>query len=150
MELASCDGFGFLLFVHLVPGCFHYAVVPLPFHHFGRVTCPDVLLAMSQEAANKYTKDCGKDSIVITDSLFVTEVPGTYKERIDLPITHTAIGACGKSLFANIVALGAVVALTHCVSEEALEKAVLNRVPKGTEEANKKALQAGKELITKR
>ena len=118
--------------------------------YFGRVTCPDVLLAMSQEAANKYTKDCGKDSIVITDSLFVTEVPGTYKERIDLPITHTAIGACGKSLFANIVALGAVVALTHCVSEEALEKAVLNRVPKGTEEANKKALQAGKELITKR
>ena len=103
--------------------------------YFGRVTCPDVLLAMSQEAANKYTKDCGKDSIVITDSLFVTEVPGTYKERIDLPITHTAIG---------------VVALTHCVSEEALEKAVLNRVPKGTEEANKKALQAGKELITKR
>ena len=92
--------------------------------YFGRVTCPDVLLAMSQEAANK--------------------------ERIDLPITHTAIGACGKSLFANIVALGAVVALTHCVSEEALEKAVLNRVPKGTEEANKKALQAGKELITKR
>ncbi len=118
--------------------------------YFGRVTCPDVLLAMSQEAANKYTKDCGKDSIVITDSLFVTEVPGTCKERIDLPITHTAIGACGKSLFANIVALGAVVALTHCVSEEALEKAVLNRVPKGTEEANKKALQAGKELITKR
>ena len=113
-------------------------------------TCPDVLLAMSQEAANKYTKDCGKDSIVITDSLFVKEVPGTYKERIDLPITHTAIGACGKSLFANIVALGAVVALTHCVSDEALEKAVLNRVPKGTEEANKKALQAGKELITKR
>ncbi len=49
--------------------------------YFGRVTCPDVLLAMSQEAANKYTKDCGKDSIVITDSLFVTEVPGTYKER---------------------------------------------------------------------
>ena len=27
------------------------------------------------------------------------------------------------------------------------EKAVLKRVPKGTEEANKKALQAGKELI---
>ena len=33
--------------------------------------------------------------------------------------------------------------------EEAIEKAVLNRVPKGTEEANKKALQAGKNLIKK-
>jgi len=39
------------------------------------------------------------------------------------------------------------VALTHCVSEEALEKAVLNRVPKGTVESNKKALQAGKDLL---
>jgi 2-oxoglutarate ferredoxin oxidoreductase subunit gamma len=117
---------------------------------FGRVVCPDVLLAMSQEADNKYTKDCNENSVVVTDSLFVKEVPGTYKERIDLPITHTAVSACGKSLFANIVALGAVVALTHCVSDEALEKAVLNRVPKGTEDANRKALQAGKELITKR
>ena len=52
--------------------------------YFGRVTCPDVLLAMSQEAADKYTKDCGENSVVITDSLFVKEVPGTYKERIDL------------------------------------------------------------------
>ena len=90
------------------------------------------------------------EAIISDDKIYfgrVTCPDVTYKERIDLPITHTAIGACGKSLFANIVALGAVVALTHCVSEEALEKAVLNRVPKGTEEANKKALQAGKDLI---
>jgi 2-oxoglutarate ferredoxin oxidoreductase subunit gamma len=50
-------------------------------------------------------------------------------------------------LFANIVALGAIVALTHCVSDAAIEKAVLHRVPKGTEEANKKALKAGMDLI---
>lgn len=117
---------------------------------FGRVVCPDVLLAMSQEAATKYTTDCSKDSIVVTDSLFVKDVPGVYKERIDLPITHTATSVCGKALFANIVALGAIVALTHCVSNEALEKAVLGRVPKGTEEANKNALEAGKRLINNR
>ena len=117
---------------------------------FGRVVCPDVLLVMSQEAANKYTADCNDKSVVVTDNLFVKDVPGLHKERIDLPITHTATSVCGKALFANIVALGAIVALTHCVSDEALEKAVLNRVPKGTEEANKKALEAGKDLITMR
>ena len=90
---------------------------------------------------------CGLCGLCKRYTLFVKEVPGAYKERIDLPITHTAVSVCGKSLFANIVALGAVNELTHCVSEEALEKAVLNRVPKGTEEANKKALQAGKNLI---
>ena len=115
--------------------------------HFPRVTHPNVLLVMSQEAANKFSKDLGKESVVVTDTLFVKEVPGFTGKRYDLPITHTATEACGKVLFSNIVALGAIVALTHCVSDAALVKAVLHRVPKGTEEANKKALQAGMDLI---
>ena len=56
---------------------------------------------------------------------------------------------CGKTLFANIVALGAIVGLTHCVTDKSIENAVLGRVPKGTEEANKKALKAGMELVKK-
>ena len=43
--------------------------------HFPKVTKPDLLLAMSQEAANKYSHDLTKDSVMITDSLFVSEVP---------------------------------------------------------------------------
>ena len=115
--------------------------------HFPRVTHPNVLLVMSQEAANKFSKDLGKESVVVTDTLFVKEVPGFTGKRYDLPITHTATETCGKVLFSNIVALGAIVALTHCVSDAALVKAVLHRVPKGTEEANKTALQAGMDLI---
>ena len=111
--------------------------------------CPDTLLVMSQEAANKFIADCDEHTTVITDTLFVTDVPGKYGKRVDLPITHTANTVCGKTLFANIVALGAVVALTKCVSKEAILKAVLNRVPKGTEEANTKALEAGMALIEK-
>lgn len=115
--------------------------------HFGRVTVPDTLLVMSQEAANKFSTDADENTVVITDTLFVKDVPGKHGKRVDLPITHTANSVCGKTLFANIVALGAVNALTKSVSYEALEQAVLNRVPKGTEEANKKALQAGAALI---
>ena len=107
--------------------------------YFSRVICPDTLLVMSQD----------EHTTVITDTLFVTDVPGKYGKRVDLPITHTANTVCGKTLFANIVALGAVVALTKCVSKEAILKAVLNRVPKGTEEANTKALEAGMALIEK-
>ena len=102
---------------------------------------------MSQEAANKYITDCDEHTTVITDTLCVEDVPGKYGKRVDLPITHTANNVCGKALFANIVALGAVVGLTKCVSKEAITKAVLNRVPKGTEEANTKALEAGMALV---
>ncbi len=115
--------------------------------YFGRVTCPDVLLAMSQEAADKYSNDTNDHSVIVTDTLFVKDVPGKCKKRVDLPITHTAVETCGKALFANIVAIGAIVALSDCVSEEAIEKAVLARVPKGTEESNKKALRAGMGLV---
>ncbi|MBQ1469626.1 MAG: 2-oxoacid:acceptor oxidoreductase family protein [Schwartzia sp.] len=110
--------------------------------HFGRVMHPETLLVMSQEAADKYSADCTPDSLIITDSLFVENVP-VSAHRVDLPITRTAVSTCGKALFANIVALGAVAALTNCVSIESLTKAVLDRVPKGTEDANKKALAAG-------
>ena len=110
--------------------------------HFGRVMHPETLLVMSQEAADKYSADCTPDSLIITDSLFVENIP-VSAHRVDLPITRTAVSTCGKALFANIVALGAVAALTNCVSIESLTKAVLDRVPKGTEDANKKALAAG-------
>ncbi|MBP5200775.1 MAG: 2-oxoacid:acceptor oxidoreductase family protein [Schwartzia sp.] len=115
--------------------------------YFGRVTCPDVLLVMSQEAADKYSNDTNDHSVIVTDTLFVKDVPGKCKKRVDLPITHTAVETCGKALFANIVAIGSIVALTGCVSNEAIEKAVLARVPKGTEESNKKALRAGMDLV---
>jgi 2-oxoglutarate ferredoxin oxidoreductase subunit gamma len=47
---------------------------------------------------------------------------------------------------ANIVMLGALVASTHVVSEAALEKAILDSVPKGTEALNQKAMKKGIEL----
>jgi len=102
---------------------------------------------MSQEAADKYSNDTNDHSVIVTDTLFVKDVPGKCKKRVDLPITHTAVETCGKALFANIVAIGAIVALSGCVSDEAIEKAVLARVPKGTEESNKKALRAGMGLV---
>lgn len=116
--------------------------------HFPKVTEPDLLLAMSQEAANKYSHDLSADSILVTDSLFVQSLPEHHTGKVyELPITHNAKEVLGKSLFANIIALGALVQITGIVSHESLEKAVLNRVPKGTEELNKKALQIGMELV---
>ncbi len=115
--------------------------------HFPKVTEPNLLLAMSQEAANKYSKDLTAESIIVTDSLFVSDVPQCGGKVYELPITHAAKEELGKALFANIIALGALVKITNIVTEESLVKAVLNRVPKGTEEINKKALQIGMDLV---
>ena len=103
--------------------------------------------AKTQEAANKYSTDLSPESILVTDSLFVSKLPAHTGKIYELPITHSAKEILGKALFANIIALGALVKITKIVSEESLVKAVMNRVPKGTEEVNKKALQIGMDLV---
>ncbi len=49
----------------------------------------------------------------------------------------------GRAITANIVALGALNRVCGLVSDEALLEAVLDSVPKGTEEVNREALEAG-------
>ena len=116
--------------------------------HYPKITVPNVVLAMSQEACKKYTADLTEDGILITDSQFVGNIPEKkYKKVYELPITHTAQAGLGKALFANIIALGAIAKITGVVSVESLTKAVLNRVPKGTEELNEKAINLGMELV---
>lgn len=114
--------------------------------HFPKVTKPDLVLAMSQEATTKYTTDLEAGGILIIDTTFVKDIPANAQKVYKLPITEKAKTEIGKPLFANIIALGAIVALTNCVSIESITNAVLNRVPKGTEELNKRALEVGMAL----
>ena len=84
---------------------------------------------------------------MILDKSIKKEVDRDDIKIYSIPILETALENLGKPMVANIVALGAVYELTKIVSKESLEKAVLNRVPRGTEELNKKALEEGFRLI---
>lgn len=116
--------------------------------HFPKITCPDLVLAMSQESCTKYTNDLSPKGILVTDSQFVRKLPQHVSKIYELPITKSAKENLGKELFANIIALGAINQLLQAVSDEALIKALLKRVPQGTEELNKKALLIGKKFFS--
>jgi 2-oxoglutarate ferredoxin oxidoreductase subunit gamma len=62
---------------------------------------------------------------------------------VRIPIERIAFETTGKSITANTVALGVLVGLTGVVSRQAIEKAVTARAPRGTEEMNREALEAG-------
>lgn len=102
---------------------------------------PDVLLAMNQKSLDTFLPDLKPDGTLIVDAGLVQEVPaaGAYA----IPFTQIARQELGKEMVANIVALGALAALTGAVTLESLEAAVLARVPPGTAELNKRALAAG-------
>lgn len=109
---------------------------------FPEVTRPDILLAMNQPSVNKFAATLKDGGTLIVDSTNVKEVPPTRGKRVSLPLTDLGVQA-GGIIVANIVALGALVGITGVASEEAMRRAVLGRVPRGTEELNLKALEAG-------
>ena len=80
--------------------------------------------------------------------------PGYVSSRptcryFEVPATKAAKEQLGKPVFANVIMLGALQEAVQIVSYEALEHAVLDSVPKGTEEKNKQALAIGQELVRK-
>jgi 2-oxoglutarate ferredoxin oxidoreductase subunit gamma len=103
----------------------------------------DIFLALTQEAAKKYADDIKPGGTVVVDEELVPEPPEGDFRVIRLPLVKTAREDVGKAFVANIVSLGAIVGFTDVVTEDAITQAVLRRVPKGTEELNKKALAAG-------
>ena len=111
---------------------------------YPKVADPDVYVIMSQEGFEKYGADARDPAIMLVDSTLVHSRPQC--RCIEVPATREAKQNLKKDIVANIVMLGALVAATRVVSEEALRKAILDSVPKGTEDLNLKAMQLGLQL----
>jgi 2-oxoglutarate ferredoxin oxidoreductase subunit gamma len=99
---------------------------------YPKATNLDVLLALTQEACDKYVKDLKEDGYLIVDSGMVSNLPNNKYKTYSLPLIKTAKEELHKEFVANIVSLGAIVEITGAVSKKAIEQAVLSRVPKGT------------------
>lgn len=110
---------------------------------YPKATSIDTMLALTQEACTKYYKDIKKGGILLIDSDEVKKIPDGDFKVYSFPIISTASNALGKGIVANIISLGLITELTKIVSHEAIEKAVLARVPAAFLELNKKALHTG-------
>ena len=106
------------------------------------VEVPDVVLAMTQKAADKYYKDINPDGVLVLDEQLVPEPPD-FSNVIRIPITKYAIEKLGKPLFANIIARGALVKVTGLGDIDDVKTCVSRRVPPHTVEKNMQALDIG-------
>lgn len=110
---------------------------------YPKATSIDAMLALTQEACTKYYKDIKKDGVLLIDSDEVKKIPTGEFKIYSFPIISTARDVIGKEIVANIISLGLITELTKIVSHDAIEKAVLARVPAAFLELNKKALHMG-------
>jgi len=113
---------------------------------YPEVSVPDTYVIMSREGFERYGAKAPKRAVMLIDPDMVEGRPEcTFHE---IPATSEARNTLGKVIVANIVMLGALVAATGIVSDAAIEKAVLDSVPKGTEKLNLSALKKGMELMS--
>jgi 2-oxoglutarate ferredoxin oxidoreductase subunit gamma len=103
----------------------------------------DLLVTLSQEAVSEYAQLLRPNGILIYDSENVTEPPPVAAVSFGVPFTRLAVEETGRRQTANILTLGAVAGMTGVVSVESLQKALMGRVPAGTEDVNSKALARG-------
>jgi 2-oxoglutarate ferredoxin oxidoreductase subunit gamma len=108
---------------------------------YPKVTNPGIFVIMSQEGFEKYGANAPESAVMVLDSSLVQSRPKCT--CYEIPATREAKETLGRDIVANIVMLGALVATTHIVTETALEKAILDSVPKGTEALNTRAMKKG-------
>lgn len=116
--------------------------------NFPKVREADILLCLTQKSFDEYSSTIKDNGIIVIDSS-VNESDIEYKtvKLLKLPIIETAKVELEKEMVANIVALGVMNEIIDSVDSDMLKKAILARVPKGTEELNEKAFELGSLLV---
>ena len=112
------------------------------------VTLPDILVAISQQAYDKYGKKVKKDTLVILDSSQIRT--GSIPDSEDVhafPFTRLVREELGTTLPTNICFLGALVGISKIVNMDSIKKSILNRVPKSSGSINLKAFELGFSLV---
>jgi 2-oxoglutarate ferredoxin oxidoreductase subunit gamma len=106
----------------------------------------DLLLALTQKAHDAYHSQLKPGGLLIVDQNRVA-LPSTDLVRVcSLPILETARLKLCREIVANMVCVGIVGRLSGLVGDEDLRRALLTRVPRGTEALNQRALEAGLQL----
>jgi len=114
---------------------------------YPKIRKPSLIAIMSHEAYQKNLTDLTQPGVkVIIDPDMVQEEDSTKNRRIfRVPATRIAEGL-GKRIVANMVLVGAIVALTSAVDPAAVEKAIAKYTPRGTEKMNVDAFRRGYEF----
>ena len=109
------------------------------------VHAPDVLVAMCQEAYDLYLPSVPAGGMVIYDDGDITpkEIEGVVQHG--LPALQIAVKQVGNRQTANLVLLGALIALTDLLPRKSVEQAIVSNVRERFHEVNKQALGLGHE-----
>jgi 2-oxoglutarate ferredoxin oxidoreductase subunit gamma len=112
---------------------------------FPEVETPDITLCLSQAAFEKYARQTRAGGLLLYDSGLVTMAgPVEGLQVLAIPFSEIAAKEVSTVLAANIVAVGALLALSGFSSLEMVEDAIKRRMPSKIVELNLRALELGR------
>ena len=114
---------------------------------FPRVINPDILVAQAQDSISRFSGVLKPEGTLIVDTDMVREPPAGIENIYGVSATSIARTRLKVPIVANIVMLGALCKLNGVVSRDALEKAIVESVPKGKDKLNLEAFQYGFESV---
>ncbi|MFP4349938.1 MAG: 2-oxoacid:acceptor oxidoreductase family protein [Thermodesulfobacteriota bacterium] len=116
--------------------------------HYPKVTQPNVLVCLTQEAYTKFNAIIRPGGTLIIDSRFVKTYTKVDAQQVPVPMYQTVMERIGKPIVFNICMLGVVIGLTQVVASDSILKVLEKRIPAGFLDMNRQALELGMALAT--
>jgi len=104
---------------------------------------PDLFIALSQDAYDKYICTVKDDGKIIIDPFYVHNVT---KDHIAIPFFETVKEKLSSTLPLNMVVIAFIAEFTGVVSERSVHESVLKKVPPHTVDLNIQALRLGADI----
>lgn len=117
--------------------------------YFPEATHFNCLLALTQEACDKYLFDLRDNGILIIDTTFVKNLALAAENTYEVPFTDIAIEKLGSPITTNILSLAFLVKVTGIVKEESLRQSIAESVKPAFVTLNHQAMQLGFDLADK-
>jgi 2-oxoglutarate ferredoxin oxidoreductase subunit gamma len=110
---------------------------------YPRVEKADFLVALTQQAYDKYISDVKPGARILVDSQI--RLPSDIAEAsvFSIPLLDMAERECGKSSMVNIIALGFFAGVNDVIAEKSIRQAMLGRIPKNSETSYMRAFEVG-------
>ncbi len=117
---------------------------------YPRILRPNILIAMSQGAMDKYGPLLKPDGLIIVNNTLVKCVHDSLQNVFAAPFTAIAIKAMKTPVVANMIALGAFSAITHLIEAEDLKLTLKKYVPLKVLDLDCQAVDQGVKIAMKR
>jgi 2-oxoglutarate ferredoxin oxidoreductase subunit gamma len=111
--------------------------------NYPKVTQPNILVCLTQEAYAKFAAIIRPGGILITDPRFVAPQKKVDAMQYELPMYESVMDRIGKPIVFNICMLGAVIGLTAIVKADSVINTLATRIPKSFLSMNRQALEIG-------